>query len=231
METTHVAGIGSKSGDPSSVTAHGVFRAIEASAVQRWGSNDLRERTVAIQGCGNVGYHLALALHRAGARLVVTDIHPEKVQRVVDATGADAVALDDIFGVQADIFAPCALGGVINDDTLPRLKVEIVAGAANNQLLEDRHGDALEARGILYAPDYVANAGGVINVYSELTGWSRDRALRKAGEIFQTVLSVFRLAAETGLPTYKAADRVAAQRIAAVRGMIRTWPQYPNKEG
>ena len=131
---------------------------------------------------------------------------------------------------KADIFAPCALGGILNDDTIPQLNVEIVAGAANNQLLEDRHGDALEARGILYAPDYVANAGGVINVYSELTGWSRERALRKADEIYQTVLSVFRLAKDTGLPTYKAADRVAEQRIHAVRGMIKTWPQYPNKE-
>ena len=105
-----------------------------------------------------------------------------------------------------------------------------VAGAANNQLLEDRHGDALEARGILYAPDYVANAGGVINVYSELTGWSRERSLRKADEIYATVRSVFRLAKDTKIPTYKAADRVAEQRIHAVRGMIKTWPQYPNRE-
>jgi leucine dehydrogenase len=132
--------------------------------------------------------------------------------------------------VQADIFAPCALGGIINDATLPQLKVKIVAGAANNQLLEDRHGDELQDKGILYAPDYVANAGGVINVYSELTGWTRERSLRKADEIYETVRSVFRLAKETGIPTYKAADRVAEQRIAAVRGMIRTWPQYPLKD-
>ncbi|MFN9425212.1 MAG: leucine dehydrogenase, partial [Gemmatimonas sp.] len=114
--------------------------------------------------------------------------------------------------------------------TIPRLQVAIVSGAANNQLLDDRHGDELEARGVLYAPDYVANAGGVINVYSELTGWSRDRSLRKADEIYETVLSVFALARSTGIPTYRAADRVAEQRIAAVRGMMRTWPQYPNKE-
>jgi leucine dehydrogenase len=140
------------------------------------------------------------------------------------------VALDEIYRAKADIFTPCALGGVINDDTIPQLKVAIVAGAANNQLLEDRHGDALEARGILYAPDYVANAGGLINVSGELTGWSRERSLRKADEIYQTVLSVFRLAREAGIPTYQAADRVAEQRILAVRGMIRTWPQYPNKD-
>jgi leucine dehydrogenase len=230
METTYVSGIGSKSGDPSSVTAHGVFRAIEASAFEKWGSDELAGKTVAIQGCGHVGYHLAKELHGAGAKLVVTDIDEGRIKRVVEATGATVVGLKEIYGVQADIFAPCALGGIINDDTIPQLKVEIVSGAANNQLLEDRHGDMLEQRGILYAPDYVANAGGVINVYSELTGWSRDRALRKADEIYETVLSVFKFARDQRIPTYKAADRVAEQRIRAVRGMIRTWPQYPNRE-
>ncbi len=230
METKYVTGIGSKSGDPSSVTAHGVFRAIEASAFARWGSDSLEGRTVALQGCGNVGFHLAQELRAAGAQLIVTDIDPTRIQRVVDATGAKVVGLSEIYGVKADIFTPCALGGVINDDTVPQLQVEIVAGAANNQLLEDRHGDALEARGILYAPDYVANAGGVINVYSELTGWSRERSLRKADEIYHTVLSVFQIARDTNIPTYKAADRVAEQRIHAVRGMIQTWPQFPNRE-
>ena len=231
METKFVTGIGSKSGDPSSVTAHGVFRAIQASAFERWGGDSLQGRTVAIQGLGHVGYHLANQLHKAGAKLVVTDMDAARIQRVVDATGATVVALKDIYGVQADIFAPCALGGILNDETIPQLKVEIVAGAANNQLLDDRHGVDIEARGILYAPDYVANAGGVINVYSELTGWSRERSLRKADEIYTTVLSVFRMAKDTGIPTAEAADRVAEQRISAVRGMIRTWPQYPNREG
>lgn len=231
METKFVTGIGSKSGDPSSVTAHGVFRAIQASASEKWGSDSLDGKTVAVQGLGHVGSHLAAALHKAGAKLVVTDIDAGRIQSVVEKTGATAVALKDIYGVKADIFAPCALGGILNDDTIPQLNVEIVAGAANNQLLEDRHGDALEARGILYAPDYVANAGGVINVYSELTGWSRDRSMRKADEIYATVRSVFRLAKETRIPTYRAADRVAEQRISAVRGMIKTWPQYPNREG
>lgn len=230
METKYVSGIGSKSGDPSSVTARGVFRAIQASAFHKWGSQSLTGRTVAVQGCGHVGAHLARELHAAGARLIVSDIDAGRVQKVVESTGAQAVALEAIYSAQADIFAPCAMGGVINDNTLPQLNVEIVAGAANNQLLENRHGDALADRGILYAPDYVANAGGVINVYSELTGWSRDRALRKADEIYETVLSVFRLAEKTSIPTYQAADCVAEQRIHAVRGMIRTWPQYPNRE-
>jgi leucine dehydrogenase len=129
------------------------------------------------------------------------------VKRVTSATGARSVTTDEIYGQQADIFAPCALGAVINDKTLPQLKVEIVAGAANNQLHEERHGDALASRGVLYAPDYVANAGGVINVYSELAGWGRERSLRKADEIYHTVLNVFDIAKQDGIPTYKAADR------------------------
>lgn len=230
METKHVTGIGSKSGDPSSVTAHGVFRAIQASAQERWGNSALEGKRVALQGCGHVGYHLARELFAAGASLVVTDVDEFRMKKVVDATGADVSEPDDIYSQKADIFAPCAMGGILNDTTIPKLRVEIVAGAANNQLLEDRHGDALAELGILYAPDYVANAGGVINVYSELTGWSRDRALRKADEIYETVLSVFELARRDGVSTYRAADLVAERRIQAVRSMVRQWPQYPNKE-
>jgi leucine dehydrogenase len=229
METDYVAGLVGASGDPSPVTAHGVFRAIQASARQKWGSDALDGKTVAIQGCGNVGHHLAVELQKAGARLIVTDIDSDRVKHVVAETGARAVPTDDIYGQPADIFAPCALGAVINDRTLPQLQVQIVAGAANNQLLDDRHGDMLEERGILYAPDYVANAGGVINVYSELAGWSRERSLRKADEIYHTVLNVFEIAQQDGIPTYKAADRLAERRIAAVRGMVKTWPSWPNK--
>jgi len=229
METDYVAGLAGQSGDPSPVTAHGVFRAIQASAFQRWGSDSLEGRTIAIQGCGNVGHYLAKELHAAGARLIVTDIDPERVRRVVADTGARAVATDQIYCQPAEIFAPCALGAVINDQTLPQLRVEIVAGAANNQLLEERHGDELEEQGILYAPDYVANAGGVINVYSELAGWDRQRSLRKADEIYNTVLGVFEIARQDGIPTYKAADRLAERRLNAVRSMVRQWPQYPNK--
>jgi leucine dehydrogenase len=229
METDYVAGLAGASGDPSPVTAHGVFRAIQASAKQRWGSDSLEGRTVAVQGCGNVGHYLAVELQKAGAALVVTDIDAERVKAVVTETGARAVATEEIYAQPADVFAPCALGGVINDRTLPLLRVEIVCGAANNQLLENRHGEALEARGILYAPDYVANAGGVINVYSELAGWSRERSLRKADEIYHTVLNVFEIAQQDGVPTYVAADRLAERRIAAVRSMVKTWPQWPNK--
>jgi len=217
METGHVAGLAGKSGDPSPVTAHGVFRAVQASANRCWGSDSLDGKTISIQGCGNVGRYLAGELHEAGARLMVSDIDPAKAARVAQATGARVVEGDAIYSVAADIFSPCALGGIINDETIPLLKVQIVAGGANNQLLEERHGDALESRGILYAPDYVANAGGVINVYGEVEGWDAQRALDKADDIYDTVLRVFEIAEAYRIPTYEAADRVAEQRLAAAR--------------
>jgi leucine dehydrogenase len=229
METDYVSGLAGRSGDPSPVTAHGVFRAIQASAKERWSNDDLATRTISIQGCGHVGYYLAKELHEAGAKLIVTDIDADRVKRVANEFGARAVSADEIYSAQADIFAPCALGAIINDKTIPRLQVEIVAGAANNQLLEERHGDALEEKKILYAPDYVANAGGVINVYSELAGWTSARAFRTADEIYDTILKVFAIAKSEGIPTYLAADRLAEQRIQAVGSMIRTWPQWPNK--
>jgi len=229
METDYVSGLAGRSGDPSPVTAHGVFRAIQASARERWGSDDLNNKTIALQGCGHVGYYLAKELHESGAKLVVSDIDPDRAKRVVGEIGASAVASEEIYCVDAEIFAPCALGAIINDKTIPQLKAEIVAGAANNQLLEERHGDELEARGILYAPDYVANAGGVINVYSELAGWTSARSFRKADEIYDTIRRVFEIARVQKIPTYLAADRLAEQRIQAVGSMVRTWPQWPNK--
>ncbi len=229
METKNVSGLAGRSGDPSPVTAHGVFRAIQASAKEKWGKDDVNNRTVAVQGCGHVGYFLAKELHESGAKLVVTDIDAERVKRVVSEFGAKAVAPEEIYGAAADIFAPCALGAIVNDKTIPQLKVQIVAGAANNQLLEERHGDMLEKKGILYAPDYVANAGGVINVYSELAGWTSARAFRKADEIYDTVLKVFSIAKQDKVPTYRAADRLAEQRIRLVGSLVRTWPQWPNK--
>jgi leucine dehydrogenase len=229
METNYVAGLINASGDPSPVTARGVFRAMQGTAKFRWGSDNLSGKTVAIQGCGNVGYNLARELKAVGAKLIVADIDAERVKRVVAETGARAVSVDEILDQDADILAPCALGGGLNDDTIPKLRVELVVGAANNQLLEDRHGDMLEHRGITYAPDYVVNAGGVINVYSELAGWDRTRSLRKADEIYQTILGVFEIARADGVTSHVAADRLAERRIQAVRGMVRTWPPFPNK--
>src|SRR2546430_155819 len=172
-ETSHVTGLMGKSGDPSPVTAFGVYRGINACAKHHYGSDSPSGETIAIQGAGNVGYHLAGLLYKEGAKLIVTDIDAGRVQRVVQECQATAVAADAIYGQQDDIFAPCALGAIINDETIPQLKVEIVAGGANNVLAEERHGDELEAKGILYAPDYVINGGGLINVNAELDRWSR----------------------------------------------------------
>jgi leucine dehydrogenase len=230
METEYVAGLANRSGDPSPVTAHGVFRAIEASANWRWGSPALAGKTIVVQGLGNVGNYLCKELFDAGASLIVTDIRRERVDHAVKAYGATEATDQEIYGRKADIFAPCAMGAILNDDTIPQLKVEIVCGGANNQLLEPRkHGEALEKRGILYAPDFVANAGGVINVYSEIAGWTRERALRKADEIFDTLLGVYQIAKTRGIPTYEAADELAERRLTAVRGLTRTWPQWPRK--
>jgi len=215
-ETDHVTGLIGRSGDPSPVTAYGVYRGIKACATHRYGSDSLSGKTIAIQGCGHVGYFLAQLLQREGAKLIVTDIDYTRVQKVVDDFHATAVPPTEIIGVKADVFAPCALGGVINDETVPKLQVEIVAGGANNQLAEERHGDALEARGITYAPDYVINGGGLINVNAELNGWTMERARSKAGEIYDTILRVFEIAAEERIPSYRAADRLAEQRIAAI---------------
>jgi leucine dehydrogenase len=230
METEYVAGLSNRSGDPSPVTARGVFRSIEASAKWRWGSPSLTGKTILVQGLGNVGSYLSKELVKAGAKLFVADIRPERVANAVKEFGATAVSDTEIYSQEADIYAPCALGATLNDDTIPKLKVEIVCGGANNQLLEPKkHGEALEKRDILYAPDFVANAGGVINVYSELAGWTHERALRKADEIFDTLLGVFTIAKEKGIPSYEAADALAERRVAAVRGLTKTWPQWPRK--
>ena len=212
-ETKHVAGLHGLSGDPSPFTARGVFCAMQAAANHRWGSESLAGKTVALQGCGNVGYHLASYLHKAGARLIVSDVDPSKVDRLVKEFGGVVVAPDEIYGSDADIFAPCALGGIINDDTIPQFKVEIIAGGANNQLLEERHGDELERREILYAPDYAANAGGIINGCRELLGWEASQSAAKVDEIYETVLDIFRTAEAEGIPTYKAADHLAETRL------------------
>ncbi|HEY1937119.1 MAG TPA: Glu/Leu/Phe/Val dehydrogenase [Candidatus Angelobacter sp.] len=213
QETSHVAGLQGRSGDPSPHTARGVFRAMQAAARQKWGSDDLSGRAVAIQGCGHVGYFLAGELARAGARLLVTDVDQTKVNRVVEDHGATAAGTDEIYSASTDVFAPCALGGVLNDQTIPQLKVSLVVGGANNQLLEPRHGDLLQQRGILYAPDYAVNAGGVINgCCREMLGWDVPKTLAKTDAIYDTLLTIFEMAERERIPTYQAADRLAEER-------------------
>ena len=213
LETQYVAGLLDRSGDPAPYTARGVFRAIQASTRFLWNTDDLSGLTVAIQGCGSVGYHLAKLLHEAGAKLIVTDVNRNSMSRVVNEFAAEAVQPAEIFGVRADVFAPCALGGVINDRTIPELKVQIVAGSANNQLLEEEHGAALRDRNILYAPDYVANAGGILNGCVEILGWEAEHASRKVDEIYDTILRIFETAQAEGITTNKAADRLAEDRL------------------
>jgi leucine dehydrogenase len=223
METEFVTGIAGGSGDPSPVTAYGTYRGMKTAAQERFGSDSLADARVAVQGVGHVGYYLCQFLAEEGARLVITDIDEARVQRVVSEFGADRVSPDEIYAVDAQIFAPCALGAVVNDETIGGFRCEIIAGAANNQLAEERHGKLLEDRGILYAPDYVINAGGLINVYGELNDWDAERAKRKAGEIYETMLQIFELAREQGIPTSEAADRLAERRIEQVAALKRNW--------
>lgn len=222
-ETVHVAGLQNLSGDPSPVTGYGVYVGMKAAAKQRWGKDSLAGKRVLVQGAGKVAMALCRALAREGAKLIITDIDAGKLKAAVEELGATPVEPERIYDCAGDIYAPCALGATINDDTLKRLRVEVIAGAANNQLAEERHGVELEKRGLLYAPDFVINSGGLINVYGELEGWPQERAQRKAQEIYDAILKVFAIAARDGIPSYQAADRLAEERIAAVVGLSKMW--------
>ncbi|UCD25801.1 MAG: Glu/Leu/Phe/Val dehydrogenase [Gemmatimonadota bacterium] len=212
-ETKNVVGLAGRSGDPSPVTAFGTYRGMQACAKFRYGSDSLEGKTVAVQGVGHVGYYLLKHLKDEGANVIIADIDADKVKSCAEEFGAKAVGVDEIYGVKADIFAPCALGAVVNDDTLKLLKVDIVAGAANNVLAEERHGDILDERQIVYAPDYVINSGGLINVNAEVEGWDLDKSHQKASEIYDTVYNVLEIARDEGIPSYKAADRLGERRI------------------
>jgi leucine dehydrogenase len=164
---------------------------------------------VAIQGCGSTGYNLARELHEAGASLLVSDIDRERVLRLVNELGAKEVTPEEIFSASADIFSPCAMGGILNDKTIPQLKVEVVVGSANNQLLEPRHGDVLSEKGILYAPDYVANAGGMINGCRDLLGWDADATFAKVQELYDTMLELLAQSESEGIAPFRKADQMA----------------------
>ena len=220
QETPHVTGLARSehgSGDPSPLTAFGVYRGIKAACKTQLGTEDLQGVTVAIQGLGKVGHHLAERLAEDGAKLIATDINPQAAAALIEKYNITTVKPDEIYDVPCDVFAPCALGGVINDNTVNRLRCKIVAGAANNQLAEARHGDELYARKILYAPDYVINAGGLINVTTELGAYDADEAWRKTAAIYDSVLRIIDLAKEEGVATYKAAHRLAQARIELVK--------------
>lgn len=216
LETDYVTGTSgaNSSGNPSPVTAYGVYKGMKAAAKEAFGDDSLEGKTIAVQGVGNVAYNLCKHLNNEGAKLIVTDINKEAVRLAVESFGAEAVEPDDIYDVDCDIYAPCALGATINDDTLKRLKAKVVAGSANNQLKEARHGDMLHEMGIVYAPDYVINSGGVINVADELQGYNEERALKKVETIYHTLGRVFEISKRDQIPSYIAADRMAEERIA-----------------
>lgn len=219
-ETDFVTGISpafGSSGNPSPVTAFGVYRGMKAAAKEAFGSDSLEGKIVAVQGVGNVAYTLCKYLHEEGANLIVTDINKDAVNRAVNDFGATAVGPNDIYGVECDIYAPCALGATVNDETIPQLKAKVIAGSANNQLKEPRHGDMIHDLGIVYAPDYVINAGGVINVADELYGYNQERALKKVESLYDTIAKVIEIAKRDGIPTYQAADRLAEERIEKMR--------------
>lgn len=219
-ETDFVTGISpafGSSGNPSPVTAYGVYKGMKAAAKAAFGTDSLEGKTVAVQGVGNVAYNLCRHLHEEGAKLIVTDINKEAVERAVAEFGARAVDPDDIYSQECDIYAPCALGATINDDTIPQLKAKVIAGAANNQLKETRHGDQIHDMGIVYAPDYVINAGGVINVADELYGYNSERALKKVEGIYGNIERVLEISKRDRIPTYLAADRLAEERIERMR--------------
>ena len=213
-QTEHVRGIPETGGgDPSPVTAFGVYHGVRAAVRHRLGRDTLAGVRVAVQGLGHVGMELCRRLADDGADLTVADINPETVRSALAALPARAVEPDDIVGLKADVFAPCALGAGLNDDTIPRLEVSVVAGAANNQLAEDRHGAMLRARGILYAPDYAINAGGLINIAHEGADYDRKRALADAAGIYDTLMELFARADREDRPTNETADRIAEERV------------------
>lgn len=212
LETPHVAGVSPArggGGDPAPFTAMGVFYGIKAGAEHLWGSSSLEGRSVAVQGIGQVGFELCRLLHEAGATLTACDVNTVNLQRAESLFNAKVVPPAEIYRQEVDIFAPCALGAVINDKTAAQLRCAMVAGSANNILEADRHGDMLHRRGILYVPDYVANAGGLINVADELEGYNSRRVTERVGGIYNTVREILSMAQNKSLPPFRAADELA----------------------
>lgn len=216
METPFVTGIPSAfggSGDPSPYTAHGVYMAIKASAKEKFGEDSLKDMRINVQGLGNVGSHLVDFLARDGANLGIADIDPDKVKVISEKHKVKVLDPNDIIVSECEILSPCALGAVVNDQTINNLKCKIICGGANNQLAEHRHGDALRELNILYAPDFVANAGGLMNVFVELEGYSSERAFDKTKQVYDSITKIFQVAKKENIPTHVAANQLAERRL------------------
>ena len=217
METDSVVGLPGKSGDPSPVTAHGVYMGMKACAKEQFGSDSLLGKKIAVQGVGHVGEYLVKLLANEGAHVYITDIHEQTLKRVSDTYGAKVVGLNDIYDIDMDIYAPCALGATVNSDTLSRLKCSIIAGAANNQLQQENvHGLEVMKKGIIYAPDFALNAGGVINCYSEVKGFTAEWAMSKADEIYNTISNIVKRSSTENIPSYQIANKMAEERIESI---------------
>ncbi|MBW8824241.1 MAG: Glu/Leu/Phe/Val dehydrogenase [Xanthomonadales bacterium] len=218
-ETEYVTGVHQVhggSGDPSPFTAYGTLQGLMATLHKKFGDEEVGKHSYAVQGLGHVGMEFVKLLKERGAKIFVTDINKQLVDKAVSEYGAEAVGLDEIYDVNADVYSPCALGGTVNEKTLPRLKAKIICGAANNQLATNEIGDELQRRGILYAPDYAVNAGGVMNVSLEIDGYNRERAMRMMRTIYHNLGRIYEISERDGIPTYQAADRLAEERIGAI---------------
>lgn len=222
-ETNSVAGVDQMhggSGDPAPFTARGVFKGMEACCLKVFGERSLKNKTVLLQGVGAVGYFLAQHLTEMGSHIIFTDIVKEKIAVFQEAIpGAEFVEEENIYDVKCDIYAPCALGATINDDTIDRLKCKIIAGAANNQLAEQRHGDILRSKNILYAPDFVINAGGLMNVSLEHSGWSEKKILKLIQTIYDTTMKILKISEKEEIATCRVANYLAEERIRSIRNM------------
>src|SRR3989454_3721180 len=224
-ETRYVTGVSPElggSGDPSPVTAYGVSLGMQACAEEAWQEHTLQGRRVAVQGVGKVGCHLGKYLIEVGASVIVSDVDVDAVGRVVRDFGVETAEPEKIHAQECDIFAPCAMGAVIRDDTIPELKCRVVAGSANNQLERLEHGEALAQMGILYAPDYVINAAGLINVADELQGYNKERAMARVQSIYRTLPEIFHIARDRHISTAAAADAFALERIGKI-GRVRLY--------
>lgn len=220
QETSYVTGVRGKSGDPSPITALGTYWGMRAAVQHKLGKNSLSGLKVAIQGCGAVGKHLAELVAADGAQLFISDIDDGKARAIAAKFHAEVCPIESIHAQNVDIFAPCALGAILNDKTIPEIKAKVIAGAANNQLADESvHGKAIMQRDILYAPDYVINAGGLINVYHELRGYNAEAARAQAKGIFETLTRIFAEADAEKIPTQDASNRLAEQRIGSVRNL------------
>ena len=221
-ETSYVAGLPEEiggSGDPSPVTAYGVYMGMKAAAKTAYGSDDLSGRKISLQGAGNVGSYLLAHLVKEGAKVFITDIHEDRLAALKkEYPGITVVGADDIYDLDVDIYSPNALGATVNDGTLKRLKCSVIAGGANNQLANEQvHGQAVMDKGILYAPDFLINAGGIINCAWERKGYDRKAAMNQTEDIYGTALRIFKASAELGIPTYLAANQAAEHRISSIR--------------